>query len=725
MTISDTDITASKIIKATAGIEVSNSSSGGFIDFLEDTDSGVNKLTLECPALNSDKTITLPNATGTLALTSDIPSGGNGIFTISGSFTSKVATATKCNEYIFSSGVNANGSCRIVLQSDTNNPSGGPDDRNTEILFKKENDLVQGSIGMGRPGTETDDNDMIIDCKTFTNSVLLQTQGTTRLEVAPTEIVASKIFKAPEGIFINKSGECITLKSTASSSAASTNISFRDSDDARIGFIGDGSPGNNDMYLYSDWGDLRLRANTAGKSIKFKTGGDITRMSVNDTDITASKIIKATAGIEVSNGTSSQGFINFYEQLGGVDKITLEPPVVISTDRTLTLPDNTGTLISSASSVLCGASPSTNSIGTSSNPQHLDIYTPEIEVSSQADTDTFIEMRSGTGNSSSTKVSTLKFYNKNNTKSAFVGLDTDNKLHLTNNSFGGNNLKVGLNGIDVEALGISSGGVSYPISWKSNIQTTYYGYLYNVASGNGWHLNGVGDQFLCKTNRDILYYNTDLIGNGSLITGYTKPPLGDIYCEDIFCDELNYQTCNTCSDARLKKNLKPIENAIETLNKLTPLLYDKKVKDETDIWGNEYIPDSGFIAQDVYNQVPELRFIVNNVAEDIPENFDSSGNLIRDCIGWDIVEDKSATSVPVDSPPDASGNPNPDAGKELTEATYKKVINPDKKLSINYEELTAYLVKGIQEQDVRIKHLENIITKLTSSASFANFKKII
>ena len=38
----------------------------------------------------------------------------------------------------FSSGVNANGSCRIVLQSDTNNPTGGPDDRNTEILFKKE-----------------------------------------------------------------------------------------------------------------------------------------------------------------------------------------------------------------------------------------------------------------------------------------------------------------------------------------------------------------------------------------------------------------------------------------------------------------------------------------------------------------------------------------------------------------------------------------------------------
>ena len=526
-------------------------------------DTLTNKTIQSCIG-NSSSVITFPSSTGTLALTSDIPSGGNGIFTIAGSFpNSKVATATKCNEYIFSSGVNANGSCRIVLQSDTNNV--GSDDKNVEILFKKENDLVQGSIGMGRPGTATDDNDMIIDCKTFTNSILLQTQGTTRLEVATTEIVASK------------------------------------------------------------------------------------------------KIV-ASGGIETTS-------INL------------------------------------------------------NNPAHVDIYTPEIEVSTLTDDNTFIEMRSGTGNSSSTKVSTLKFYNKNNTKSAFVGLDTDNKLHLTNNAFSGNNLKVGSNGIDVEALGISSGGQSYPISWKSNILTTLYPYLYNVASGSGWHLNSVGDQFLCKVNRDILYYNTDLIGNGSLITGYMKPPLGDIFCEDIFCDELNYQTCNTCSDARLKKNLKPIENAIETLNKLTPLLYDKKVKDETDIWGNEYIPDSGFIAQDVYNEVPELRFIVNNVAEDIPENFDSSGNLIRDCIGWDIVEDKSATSVPVDSPPDASGNPNPDAGKELTEATYKKVLNPDKKLSINYEELTAYLVKGIQEQDLRIKNLENIITQLTSSSSFSLFKK--
>ena len=54
------------------------------------------------------------------------------------------------------------------------------------------------------------------------------------------------------------------------------------------------------------------------------------------------------------------------------------------------------TLISSASNNLCADATSTISIASSSNPRHLDIYTPEIEVSTLGDTNAFIEMRSGT-----------------------------------------------------------------------------------------------------------------------------------------------------------------------------------------------------------------------------------------------------------------------------------------------------------------------------------------
>ena len=93
---------------------------------------------------------------------------------------------------------------------------------------------------------------------------------------------------------------------------------------------------------------------------------------------------------------------------------------------------------------------------------------------------------------------------------------------------------------------------------------------------------------------------------------------------------------------------------------------------------------------------------------------------MRDCIGWDIVEDKPATCVPME---DASGNPNPNGGEPLTEATYKKVKNPNKKSAIDYEELVAFLVKGFKEQQTKIQNLENIINTLTSSGSFATFKK--
>ena len=182
--------------------------------------------------------------------------------------------------------------------------------------------------------------------------------------------------------------------------------------------------------------------------------------------------------------------------------------------------------------------------------------------------------------------------------------------------------------------------------------------------------------------------------------------------EDLYAEALNYTSATQVSDARLKKNLKPIENAIDTLNKLTPLLYDKKVKQEDDIWGKEYQKECGLIAQNVYNEVPELKFIVNNVAEDIPENFDSSGNLVRDCCGWDIVEDQPRREYPIEC--DASGNPTENSGKLIQEATYKKVKNPNKKLSINYEELTAYLIKGIQELSEQNKKQQEQIDLLLS-----------
>ena len=60
----------------TAPILSGSSSAAGSILFKEDTDNGTNAVTLIGPASTTDVTITLPSSAGTVALTSDIPSGG-------------------------------------------------------------------------------------------------------------------------------------------------------------------------------------------------------------------------------------------------------------------------------------------------------------------------------------------------------------------------------------------------------------------------------------------------------------------------------------------------------------------------------------------------------------------------------------------------------------------------------------------------------------------------
>ena len=107
-------------------------------------------------------------------------------------------------------------------------------------------------------------------------------------------------------------------------------------------------------------------------------------------------------------------------------------------------------------------------------------------------------------------------------------------------------------------------------------------------------------------------------------------------------------TCNAIegvlyppSDDRIKFNETPLTNALDTINKLKPVKYDKKYNQELyeTLYGVEMehaIPDIaqveyGYIAQDTYNDIEELRFCVGGVDESIPENFDENGKLIEDC----------------------------------------------------------------------------------------------
>jgi len=167
------------------------------------------------------------------------------------------------------------------------------------------------------------------------------------------------------------------------------------------------------------------------------------------------------------------------------------------------------------------------------------------------------------------------------------------------------------------------------------------------------------------------------------------------------------------SDDRIKFNETKITyNALETINKLVVVEYDKKYNrdlPETQYgveMANHLLNDTpqkeyGYIAQDTYNNIPELRFTIKNVDTTIPENFDENGLLIEDC---------------------KIRNTNSD-GDEFIDRKY---------LSIDYNNINVLNVRAVQElseivkqQQEQINQQQIIIDKLINSTTFANFRKLL
>ena len=133
----------------------------------------------------------------------------------------------------------------------------------------------------------------------------------------------------------------------------------------------------------------------------------------------------------------------------------------------------------------------------------------------------------------------------------------------------------------------------------------------------------------------------------------------------------NYQAY---SDDRLKTNEQYITNATETLLKLKPQIYDRHEK-INEICDNPK-REAGLIAQDVYYDAPELRFLVSARNEGIDDGPVS------------MPEEKPFVDDDPTKDPDYSGWGNASA-------------------SIAYIQLVPYLVKTIQELHERIAALEN------------------
>jgi hypothetical protein len=171
------------------------------------------------------------------------------------------------------------------------------------------------------------------------------------------------------------------------------------------------------------------------------------------------------------------------------------------------------------------------------------------------------------------------------------------------------------------ALGFAAGHTNQP---ANSIALNVSGSLFNVAA-NGFYVSGMRN------------------------TGYT-------YALGISSGgEISFTT----SDDRMKDYETPIQNAVKAIMKLKPQKYKKRQSMESNAFAGH--DEFGFMAQDVYYDVPEMRdlVIVHHQAKPTPEKPPAPSDDIRD------------------DPDYSAWGPKPS--------------------SIMYDQLTPWLAKGIQE----------------------------
>ena len=201
-------------------------------------------------------------------------------------------------------------------------------------------------------------------------------------------------------------------------------------------------------------------------------------------------------------------------------------------------------------------------------------------------------------------------------------------------------------------------------------------------SGGGSSQSGVN----CLTFNFSATSDTSLLGN--FLTKARLQSNGRLELDANLLQNQNF------SDARLKTNNKYLENATESLLKLSVQTYDKAKVNNFNLNEptGETIRETGLIAQEVYYNAPEFRDLVS-AGREYNDEFDLSGNQSGDGKpeGTEIIPDEMDLSgVAIGEDPDYEG-----AGWSKTE-----------RASIEYQGFIAYLIKSNQELHERISILE-------------------
>ena len=195
-------------------------------------------------------------------------------------------------------------------------------------------------------------------------------------------------------------------------------------------------------------------------------------------------------------------------------------------------------------------------------------------------------------------------------------------------------------------------------------------------------------------NAHIIIYDTGGWGDGIRIQGhsgiiFSTQSYGDHF--QCFDDSSGNPRCggpfayDNFSDDRIKFGETTLTNCLETIKKLNPVSYRKTTKlGEPD---NPNLPiEYGLVAQEVYNNVPELRHAVI-FDKNLPRNF------VNEDLSGDCVED---------------------IYKKQTDSDGIITIEPHI-CSVSYQDINIVSIKAIQELLNRVELLEAEIIKLKSN----------
>ena len=119
------------------------------------------------------------------------------------------------------------------------------------------------------------------------------------------------------------------------------------------------------------------------------------------------------------------------------------------------------------------------------------------------------------------------------------------------------------------------------------------------------------------------YNNSTAIGYGAIIQASNQIVLGDSAILTLKCAQ---QTITSLSDARDKKDIQPLTNGINFIEKMNPVSFIWNMRDG----GKVDIPEMGFIAQELKQVQEETGITVPNlVLETNPDRLEASyGTLL-------------------------------------------------------------------------------------------------